>query len=422
MIRTLVSWFRLAIALAGLGVVATQQSLWALFGGVMLVVFSVRARQEPGRDACRSDRELHRAELVRKGLGLLMLAAGLGLLQRFSGASTLSAIQQLARDIDRGLAVQTAGPDNFSLASLVGITLGSLLLGGFLPVFQTERLSRGREAILLPRLAALIVLIRVVSQAAVLLDARAESILLTFSLLAILLGVMRLLALGEDRCETWLLFHQASLGWIAGAAVIAWESAHPTQSMSMQRHLPDGLSAVAFLVLVDLLGYLVVPSRPEECVPSRESTWGSFLTGVRKFSRLVGRGTLLGLPLLPGFGGRVWLLIACGSVHHHSALTGLPVPHLGYRALLCVLVLGFVMSLSSGIQPWRLAVSGGSPPSSEQTVEPPGRMWPCRLAGTVLLVVIGLQPGWLLGDLCRYQAERHASRTVTVSPAQESPR
>ena len=399
---------RLIGAGGGVWIAMTQDRLWAICGGVLLVAGLMQRRTStPSRDASLQNRR-DWTETIRLLVGAALLVGGIVCLEQFSGQSALSGMHELARQIDRGLAVSTAGPNNLSLAGIVGVSFGLLVLGRFVPTFLSpdqQTVDSDPAVELLPRIVAIVAMVRVISHTFSLLDPRAEQIILTLTVITMLLSIARLVNTEEGRAREPLIFSQATISWLATAAVAAWETRNVTGSLSVQSQLPSAISVLTFFIVIDSLA-LVVTSRPSVAQYDQSRSRRSIPSVLSSWSNSVGRLTLLGLPPLPRFWGRLWLLMACFSVHHHSTLTGLPQAHWGFLALGLLLVIEAVVILAAGLSTSHGQNHFEGRPTRSSPLVSSQLMSALSCSAAVILVLTGLQPRYVVNELCRQQTER----------------
>jgi NADH-quinone oxidoreductase subunit N len=192
---------------------------------------------------------------------------------------------------------------------------------------------------------------------------------------------------------------------LGGIAVALWEAAHPGQRLTGSDGLPGGAAAALFSLSSDallscgvfaVLAYLASEERPIE---ELDDLAGLLRTepaaAVCLTVLLIG---LAGLPLLPGFWGRLWVVAAAlGTLGETSAGNLQPVPHGGFLALAIVIALSSLLVAAACLRVLGAILFEGSRarprPSGGQSALVAG------VLATLIAIVIGLLPGPLLHAL-----------------------
>lgn len=276
-------------------------------------------------------------------------------------------------------------------------------------------------------------------------EARVDTAVAIFAGMALVIGAVAAVR-AKDVCGLLSAAAQAHAGfWLVGLAVACWETAHPQRSLTTASGLPGGMTAALFCLCADglaLLGlfaalaYLARPNRRTGFQPVLKGRTGSQpvlqddrllmfpeeLAGLVRQERAAAAVicvcllSLAGVPPLPGFWGRLWVLMAAFSPRHASTLTGLYEPHFGFLLLAAVAGLSMVVVAAAYVRLLATLVLD----------EPLGRSQAsggraALAAGAVVALVVtavGLVPGPLLRSL---RTEDASATGTEHSPQRDAP-
>ena len=186
----------------------------------------------------------------------------------------------------------------------------------------------------------------------------------TGQLLALILAVTTMIfgsamALLESRVRRLLAFVTISqTGFLLiGLAAAFWNSAHPQPAVQSGWGLPGGVQSAMFFLLTyslaatGLVAVLVYLARRDRAVEFVED-----LTGLKRTERVAAACAILfllslaGIPPLPGFWARLFVVLACLNVLSESSMSQVLVPHPGFVLLALLAVLNVVLTTTVALR------------------------------------------------------------------------
>lgn len=324
------------IACAGMILTAGTDAVPVMCLGVLAVSIGLHAAvvdaSPPLRGPVRSSLVFHIGALLLMLLGSVILCGA-------AGATTVTALRQAAAQFD--LAAAPRGPVVLAEVSLVIGACG--FAGAFAIRWTGGVISECCPAsviplLVLPPLTGGLLLVRLLPLLAAM---SSESEVAPLIAMCLMIGWGGLLVWRERRLRglltglTVLLFGI----WLLGIAAAGWNDGHWQQSPHAPSGLPDGSAAALACMTADVLalvGMIAVSAnlgRGDHRIEHFDDLAGLIRQQpVAAIALLLCLLSLCGVPPLPGFWGRWFLLIAAGLPHHTSEFTGLYDPHLGFLA------------------------------------------------------------------------------------------
>jgi NADH-quinone oxidoreductase subunit N len=277
--------------------------------------------------------------------------------------------------------------------------------------------------VVVPKVVAVLVIARVVASVLPAWGGRVDVAVALFAGMALAVGTATAVAATDVR-GLLASAAQAHAGvWLAGLTVACWETAHPQHSLTVASGLPGGVSAAVFCLCADGLALLgVFATLAYLARPDRPVTFAEDLTGLIRQERLAAGVlcvcllSLTGVPPLPGFWGRLWVLMAAFSPRHASTLTGLYEPHFGFLLLAAVVALSMAAIAIAYVR--LLATIVLDEPLGRQQ---PGGGRAALAAGAIIALVVtavGLAPGILLREV---QIDNGPAARIVPSPPRRVP-
>ncbi len=420
------------VLLAGLGLTASAGDVATLFMGLQLIVFGAAVvasttHTSPTRERGGLDGERASEGIPRWRVGLVsvdavlsgLLLLGFVLLIAVTGSTRVDTIAEalhtsyLTRDAARS-AIAGGGSRLLTLAiTFIGVALsGYAFAAPFHPrvVDAVERasLSTAPTTLLLPRVAALLVWLRLWPSTLTASESTAQL------LVGVLAGVTFVLPLLQARIERnlvrqWTLLAVAQGGWLL-LSIAAWsfdrKPVGPSEAWPVvEWNLPNAAQSVWFWLLFDgvavigLFGALAFLRRRE-----RRAEFLEDLQGLSKYEPIAAVCSticllsLVGVPLLAGFWSRLFVALAAMEVRGEWGPAQLLVPHIGLLTLTALAAVSSVWSASiAGRSVWTMFF--GLPLGQPRPAGASSSLFVAVLA-SLMLLGCGLLPGPLLSWLC----------------------
>ncbi|MCX7422099.1 MAG: proton-conducting transporter membrane subunit [Planctomycetia bacterium] len=406
------------VLLAGLGLAALAGDVVTLFLGLQLVAFgtdvvtadSSRTRERSIRCLTTSSTSQVLASLLLFGFILLVAVTGS---TRVETIAEVLHTSYLTRDAARS-AITGGGSRMLTLAiTFIGVALSGYAFAapfhpGVVDTVERAPLSTASTALLLPRVAALLVWLRLWPSALTASESTAQL------LVGVLAGVTFVMPLLQARLERklvrqWTLLVVAQGGWLL-LSIGAWSFEHkpvgPSEAWPVvEWNLPNADQAVWFWLLFDgvavigLFGVLAFLRRRE-----RRAEFLEDLQGLLKYEPIAAVCSticllsLVGVPLLAGFWSRLFVAMAAMDVRGEWGPAQLLVPHVGLMTLTALAALSSVWSASiAGRSVWTMFF--GLPLGQPKPTGASSTLFVAVLA-SLMLLGCGLLPGPLLSWLC----------------------
>ena len=192
---------------------------------------------------------------------------------------------------------------------------------------------------------------------------------------------------------------------VGGSAVALWETAHPGQHLAGGRGLPGGTIAALWVLggyvllscgVFAVLAYLASEERPIEDIDDLAG-----LVRTEPAAALCVTVLLLGLaglPLLPGFWGRLWIFAgALGTLGDTSTGNLQPVPHRGFLALAIAVAVSSLLVAAACLRILGVVLFEG--PRAHPRPSGGQSALASALLASSIAIGIGLVPGPLLDAL-----------------------
>jgi NADH-quinone oxidoreductase subunit N len=338
----------LTMALGGVVLAGAARTLPLIYLGLFTVSAALHIAAALQHDGF--DRSSVRASYLFHSSSLLLLLLGLIVLYGLGESVDITAIEAAGRALS-GSSISVP-PPSAAIVSAVAAVAG---LCGYAALHALPRhrggwlgnaMSPDTPLLLLAPLGAgLLALLRVVPVPLGLRTETVSTAVVLASWLLMLAGSSG--ALVQARVVALLrwagLFHFGL--WLVGAAVGAWEASHAALSLPAASGLPGGCSAALYALCADAIALLGLAAAL--AAVKRGNANVEFIEDVAGLARrqpLAGAAaavclcSLCGIPPLPGFWARWWLLTAAWSAQQPSSLTGLYEPHYGFLATGAVLL------------------------------------------------------------------------------------
>jgi NADH-quinone oxidoreductase subunit N len=389
---------------------------------------------------------LSRSEIVSPGaakkylwLGVLstaLLLYGFSLVYGLTGSTNLSAIRSVfaASYTPEASGFAVGGGSRLGVAAMVLIFAGLGFRLSIIPfhfgnpdIYQATTAWNAGLLAVVPKAAGFIALIRVLSESMAGFESTGQLIALVLAAVTMTIG--NSMALFQSNVRRILAYTTMAHGGFAmiGIAVGFWDAAHPTQSLEAGTSLPGGIFSCIFYLAGSLLAttgffailvYLARQKRQIEYVEDlrgliRSEPLAACCAGVFLLS-------LAGIPPLPGFWGRLFVLASSLSVRAESSGEFLTGTNPGFLVLGLIAVLNLLMTAAVYMrmmivmflesQVSRPQPSGGRP----------------ALAAAVLVALLTIAAGLLPGQALGYfrgmePAPRDGTRSSAGSPRVSRP-
>lgn len=406
------------VLLSGLGLTASAGDVVTLFMGLQLIVFG--AAVVTADDRCsrqHSNQSLTTSATDHVLAGLLLL--GFVLLVAVTGSTRVDTIAEalrtsyLTHDAARS-AIAGGGSRLLTLAiNFIGVALsGYAFAAPFHPrvvdAIEHASLSSAATALLLPRVAALLIWLRLWPSTLTASESTAQL------LVGVLAGVTFVVPLLQARIERslvrqWALLAVAQGGWLL-LSIAAWsfdrKPVGPSEAWPVvEWNLPNAAHAVWLWLLFDgvavigLFGVLAFLRRRERKAEFLEDLQGlSTYEPIAAVCSTICLLSLVGVPLSAGFWSRLFMTLAAMELRGEWGPAQLLVPHVGLLTLTALAVVSSVWSASiAGRSVWTMFF--GLPLGQPRPTGASSSLFVAVLA-SLMLLGCGLLPGPLLSWLC----------------------
>lgn len=423
----------LLIGVAGVMIAGMANDLIVLLLAVETVGFSTGLLVFISHDGLLA-REAAAKHFLLQLLSTVLVLLGLALVYGLSGSTRLT-------EIGRVLTASYASHPPLAAvggASRLGVVAIGLLVAGLgfrlsLAPFQFGQpdVCQGSTAwstgwlAAVPKVAAFIAVIRLLSEAMVGFESAGELMVLVVAAVAMTVGST--LALFETNVGRIIAYTVAAhVGFATiGIGVGFWDAAHPQHSLAAGRSLPGGIVAGLFYLtafsisiagMCILLSYLTRRDRRIEYLDDLSGLIRS--EPLAACCALVFLLSLAGVPPFPGFWGRLLVLSSAYSVLADSPRALLPGPHSGFLLLGVVAAAAILMTAALCLR--ILVVMFVEPQIAAHRPGGGQSALGAALLAAILIVGGGLLPGPILGFLKRSEATEIPAALRTTASRTES--